>query len=723
MVYTFFRRLLYVLVIISPMSLIAADKNLPDLYSKLFPTADQFGESGSAKFTGDPLSMPVYKGKETLGYIFRTQDIVSIPAYSGKPVDMLIGMDLQGMFTGAYVTEHHEPIMLVGLPEESLDEFVSQYREKYVSDRIQVGSTHREGYENIDGITGATVTVMVMNQTMSRAARKLAVSKNIIQPISQQKTIKQINMEVNRPLNWTELTGEGSIRRLSLQAGDVDKAFVGTEGEAVKYIYCDEEDEEVNCNEFIDLYYAYLNQPSIGQNLLGEDQYNWLMSEIKPGDHAIALLANGLYSFRGNGFVRGGIFDRVQLHQDGKIITFRDKDYYRLSDVYAADMPEFNEMAIFIVRQANELVAENVFQLELMVRRQTGPLKSVFTSFYANYELPESYYTVVENKALLDAEKPLWEMLWEQRSVEVAILVVALFLLTTVLLFQDLVVKHPEFLKRFHIGFLIFTIVFIGYYGLAQLSVVNVLTFAHSLMHDFNWQTFLLDPMIFVLWVFVAMSLLLWGRGPFCGWLCPFGAMQELINIVSRNLKIKQWEFPAAVHERLWALKYIILLGLFGVSLQSLTDAELLAEVEPFKTTITLHFVREWAYVFYAIALLLISIVNRKFYCKYLCPLGAALAIPSKFHLFDWLLRRTECGQPCQVCANECEIRAIEKNGRINLNECHYCMDCQVTYFNNRKCPPLVKKRKRKEKTDKAIKDYKVEDFKIEVENVKTVQK
>jgi len=199
--------------------------------------------------------------------------------------------------------------------------------------------------------------------------------------------------------------------------------------------------------------------------------------------------------------------------------------------------------------------------------------------------------------------------------------------------------------------------------------------------------------------------------------------MQELINHVSRHFKIKQWEFPAAVHERLWALKYIILLVLFGISLESLSEAEMLSEIEPFKTTITLHFMREWSYVFYAIALLLISVVNRKFYCKYLCPLGAALAIPGKWHLFDWLLRRTECGQPCQVCANECEIRAIEKNGRININECHYCMDCQVTYFNNRKCPPLVKKRKRKEKTDQAVKVYKEEFYRVNIKEVVALKK
>jgi NosR/NirI family nitrous oxide reductase transcriptional regulator len=185
----------------------------------------------------------------------------------------------------------------------------------------------------------------------------------------------------------------------------------------------------------------------------------------------------------------------------------------------------------------------------------------------------------------------------------------------------------------------------------------------------------------------------------YCGWLCPFGALQELINQASvKWLKLRQWEFPDVVHERLWAVKYIILMALFGLSLQSLSAAERYAEIEPFKTAIVMRFQREWAYVFYAVGLLALSAVNRKFYCKYLCPLGAALTIPARFRIFNWLRRRRECGSPCQVCAKECEVRAINSIGEINANECHYCLDCQVTYYNEHKCPPMVERRKRREK-------------------------
>jgi NosR/NirI family nitrous oxide reductase transcriptional regulator len=212
-----------------------------------------------------------------------------------------------------------------------------------------------------------------------------------------------------------------------------------------------------------------------------------------------------------------------------------------------------------------------------------------------------------------------------------------------------------------------------------------------------------MDPLIFILWVFVAATLLLLGRGIYCGWLCPFGAIQVLVNKAARRLHVPQFEFPAAVHERLWAIKYLILLGLFGLSLQSVNLAERYAEIEPFKTAINLHFMRSWSYVLYAVLLIGVSAFNNKFYCRYVCPLGAGLAVSGRFHLFEWLRRRRECGRPCQICANECEVRAINSIGQINFNECHYCLDCQVTYANDRKCPPLVERRKKRERASRPL--------------------
>lgn len=291
---------------------------------------------------------------------------------------------------------------------------------------------------------------------------------------------------------------------------------------------------------------------------------------------------------------------------------------------------------------------------------------------------------------------------WLYQLPTIISLVIALTILLGILFFQDWLVRKPKLFNTLRTCYLLFTVIFIGYVFSAQLSIVNMLAFMQTLTHGFTWDTLMLDPAMFLLWSFMAISILLWGRGVFCGWLCPFGAIQELIHKAAQKLNIPSFEFPSMIHERLWAIKYFILIALVGISLDSFSTAAAMAEVEPFKTVITMGFAREWGYVTYAIALLVISIFNSKFFCKYLCALGAGLSILGRFRIFDWMRRRNECGKPCQACASLCQNGAIKPTGEIIDNECHFCLDCQVAYWNEHVCPPLVEKRKRREKRERS---------------------
>ncbi|NMZ37481.1 transcriptional regulator NosR [Pseudomonas proteolytica] len=661
---------------------------------KIFPQADAIS-APEGKFKVRTLSA---KGA-VIGYVFQSLDVVDIPAYSGKPINTQVILDPAGVIRDAYVLEHHEPILLIGIPEAKLHDFTARYSGINVRQRVVVGHSSDSQAVTVDAVAGATVTAMVVNEVIMRAAHEVAVSLKLIEDkASTAQKVALVRPDMFEPANWAQLTGNGAVRRLHLTRGQVDAAFKGTEAEGVEVAGPGQADET-----FIDLYVADLNAPTIGRNLLGEAQYRVLMQGLKPGEQAIAVLGRGVFSFKGSGYVRGGIFDRVQLRQFGNVISFRDMDHQRLYDVFAEGMPEFEEMSVFIVRPQAAFDPGSAWTLELLVRRQTGPVSGTFTSFELPYQMPEAYLerplpTAAEQAAIDEANRPMWLTIWYQKQVQVLVLGAALVLLTVILFLQDSLARRPRLLHWVRRGYLLFTVVFIGWYALGQLSVVNVLTFVHALFQQFRWELFLTDPLIFMLWVFTAASILLWGRGVFCGWLCPFGALQELINEAARKLKVRQFELPFAVHERLWAIKYLILLGLFGLSLESMATAERFAEVEPFKTAITLHFDRQWWFVAYALVLLVINIFTRKVYCRYLCPLGAALAIPSKFRLFDWLKRRKECGDPCQLCAKECEIQAIHPDGHINANECHYCLDCQMTWHNDHKCPPLINKRKKRNK-------------------------
>ncbi len=157
------------------------------IIQQTFPELTQLSEK-----KGEPLLWTVYKNSEILGYAFETNDIAKIPAYSGEPVNMLVVIDPAGKYLSASVLEHHEPIILAGIPEQKLWRFIGQYTGLSVADRIKVGGKINQGYVPIDGLSGATVTVMVMNSAITKAAHQAALSLGIIK--EQSGIIQPINL-------------------------------------------------------------------------------------------------------------------------------------------------------------------------------------------------------------------------------------------------------------------------------------------------------------------------------------------------------------------------------------------------------------------------------------------------------------------------------------------------------------------------------------------------
>lgn len=65
------------------------------LVQQFFPVSDRVSE-----LEGEPLSARVYSDNKIIGYVFYTDDVVTIPAYSGKPIRTLVGFDSAGKITG-----------------------------------------------------------------------------------------------------------------------------------------------------------------------------------------------------------------------------------------------------------------------------------------------------------------------------------------------------------------------------------------------------------------------------------------------------------------------------------------------------------------------------------------------------------------------------------------------------------------------------------------------
>lgn len=678
--------------------------------SELFEGADRFGDA-----VGDPPIAPVYRRKDLLGYVYLNSDFTSSVGYSGKPIHIAVGIDPSGIIKGFKLLEHHEPIVLVGIPEAKV---VAGLNSIIGKDLGKVASGAERPPE-VDIVSGATVTVLVMGDSIVRSAVSLIRSSRLSGGqsssggVQQLPDVKTLDLSKDQASDWQTLLGDGSVRSLRLTVGEVSKVFQEAgHSEAASH------PETANPNDrFIDLYVAPVSVPVIGKTLLGDVAYQRLAVKLKPGQSAILVAGDGAYSFKGSGYVRGGIFDRIELIQDGQGLRFRDRNHTRLATLAPPDAPRLREIALFIVPPEFAFEVTEPWELEMLVQRSsTGARDKSVIPFTIAYSLPSSYYTVTKAEVvtpprlapqaapqasdpkLTPDEQPLWERMWDMNRVEVAITVAALLVLTGIFFFQDWLVKQPKLFAWVRNGYLVFTLFWLGWYANAQLSVVNVLTFTNALVTNFSWQFFLAAPLVFILWAAVAAGLLFWGRGPFCGWLCPFGALQELLSVVAKRLKVPQVKIPWGLHERLWPIKYIIFLGLFGMSFYSMAYAEVLAEVEPFKTAIILKFIRDWPFVVFALVILGASLFIERFYCRYLCPLGAALAIPGRIRTFEWLKRWPECGSPCQRCAKECPVQAIHPEGPINVNECIYCMHCQELYHDDQRCPHMIQVRLKREK-------------------------
>ena len=159
----------------------AGAADLPAVFPQvrsIFPEADAYGG-----FEGTPPSVAVYLGGKRIGYIFLTEDVLRIPAYSGKPINTMVGLDLEGRIAGLAIVKHDEPILAVGITPERLNRYVAQYEGKSAFDKVIIGA-RREGHVAIDGITGATITVMVENATVMRSARLVAEARGIRPPVS-----------------------------------------------------------------------------------------------------------------------------------------------------------------------------------------------------------------------------------------------------------------------------------------------------------------------------------------------------------------------------------------------------------------------------------------------------------------------------------------------------------------------------------------------------------
>ena len=301
-----------------------------DELAKRFPPPYIIGEK-DASMPIWPIFEPNFQqhasSNQLVGYVFESIDMAPVPGFSGVPINLLIAIDQRGTYLDVAVLSQHEPVFVGGLGEVPMHAFVNQYKGLSLKQNIKI-LVGPHGPRNIspqaaelDGITRATASLRIINQSILSSALKVARKKLGFSEGRDPELIARIKPNVLEAHSIKELMDAGLIQRLVLSNADVEKKFAATAAAGL-----DADALSQPQDPFIDLYVAYVSVPSIGRNLLSQATWDKLQSRIDPEDHAILVMSKGRYSVTGENFMRGSAPDRIVASQDQLPMEMRDLD-------------------------------------------------------------------------------------------------------------------------------------------------------------------------------------------------------------------------------------------------------------------------------------------------------------------------------------------------------------------------------------------------------------
>ncbi len=171
---------------------------------------------------------------------------------------------------------------------------------------------------------------------------------------------------------------------------------------------------------------------------------------------------------------------------------------------------------------------------------------------------------------------------------------------------------------------------------------------------------------------------LLTGRA-FCGWLCPLGALQDGVAWLATKLTRQKCNsifplrtLPTWLDRPLRLLKYLILALILWHSISAVVPP--LQPFCPYRTifALNLHALLNWSVL---LGFFLLSFVVERFWCRYLCPLGAFLAFFNALAPWQLRLKEDECIH-CKLCAKECPMGLVPHRLSPRDGECIRCLAC-----------------------------------------------
>jgi ferredoxin len=657
-----------------------------DLLLEVMPAADRF-ESKS----GDPPVIRAYKGDLFLGFVFLTRDIPPEQlGYSG-PVRAIVGLGIDGLITGARVTDYYESYM------SSMGDFLrrrgiqEQFAGKSIADPFEVNA-------DVDGVSRATLSTRAFARGIRNAARRVAesYSDDILGVVEQGPIVLE-------EMSWFDMRTRGVLKRMLIEDGEgyldismthlpndsIAEFFVGPEHLPRIYAAAERWDLEAP---------TYLMYALEGPRLRLFLREGWYVEQA--GD-TLALPESQVYSL---GLTRGGrvdgeaimvgvfmLDDRVDVTQpftmmyeveghEGHYLAYFDAlEAAARAAVAEAEPPAAESAGAGAEPSVAEEPAIEEPAVEAPAAEAPAVDEPVVDEPAAEESVPEEEPAPVEQEvagadatpSTAEVSAPVRQAPFDFSAVEeeselqrtlattdwTRVVGLALVLGLALVAFF----RKKTGLRYAALGA---TIVFLGFLDGSFLSISHVTAGI--------WVgpvVFVRDLPLLIMVVVTVATTLIWGR-VFCGVLCPFGALQDMIDrVVPKRFKVT---VPWRIHRPALKVKYLLLLVVLVPALMG-SRVSLYQYFEPFGTV----FFLSPSFLLWSIAgtFLVASAFVPRFYCRYACPLGAGLAVASLVSLRR--IRRVEQCDVCKVCEQDCPTGAIE-GPNIDFKECVRCNVCET---------------------------------------------
>lgn len=593
----------------------------------VMPGADSYSEK-----SGSPPVIKAYRNNANgeavlIGYLFQTPDLPPEEIGYSAPIDVLAGIDLSGTLTGIQVLYYVESYKSIRGDFINTERFPNQFEDKNVIEDFRVG-------RDIDGISRATITSWAVARGVRNAARQVALAYLPDSDYVASTSTDAMALQILQSQSWDQMMESGLISTLSIIQPDASELHMTI---------------------------AFMGHDGLGEILVGSDDYS------RADREASNRVANGslmLVGIDGNATIPFRQ-ERLAIEQDAEIFPVERRRFVYVGSADQGMVADRMRFAGGLVLDA-QVDLTRPFTLLYNTGLDLGGFDNVAR---LDYQVPPVALALAQGSpvpaeflpaALNDADEydessAIAMLISDAPWPEVFALLLLLVMVMTAFLFKNTTLRWIT---------LTYTLLYLGFFDGGFVSVSHITNGI-----KLGPAMFMTDLPMLIIIVFTIITTLFWGR-VFCSSLCPFGALQDFISrFVPRHF---QKTLPQAVHDKALYIKYVILAFLIVMSL-TYTELSLFQYFEPFGTI----FYQSQSLLLWIILLgfLVGSTFISRFYCRYACPLGAALGVVALVSPFR--IKRVQQCQVCKVCEHACPTGAI-RGPAIDFKECVRCDVCEV---------------------------------------------